>query len=176
MVKNIYTSSLKVLVDYSIALILFIVFLMIPIGLAKEHFYRWLPIYAFVIFLLMFILIFSDMKKIAQKEKRPQYNIKAFPFKGLIIGFFGVLPIAIIEMLYPFILFDSAVLSRLKHVILNVLLGPVYSFISIGKGSLTGYICATAIVPVIAMLGYLAGFYSFDANIFLKKFSKKTNM
>jgi hypothetical protein len=176
MIKNICTSSLKVLMDYFIALILFVVFLMIPVGLAKENFYRWLSIYSFVIFILMFMLIYSDMKKIAQKEKRPQYNIKHYPFKGLIIGLVAIIPLALVEIIYPFILFDNAVFNRIKHVILNVLLGPVYSFIKIGNSSVTAYICATAIVPLIAMLGYLAGYYSFEASILLKKFSKKNQL
>lgn len=172
MIKDI-KSAFKVLTDYFISLILFAIFLIIPVGLAKDNFYRWLPVYSFIIFLVMFTTIYSDMKKLAVKEKRPQYNIKHYPFKGFILGLMGILPIIFIELAYPLVFFNNAVSDRIKHVVLNTLLGPLYTFISAGNETVTAYAVSTAIVPLIAMLGYLAGYYSFDISIYFKKSSKK---
>jgi hypothetical protein len=52
-------SALKVLFDYSIAVLIFAFFV--------YTFFKFLVVYSIVIFLLMFAILYSDMHKLAQK-------------------------------------------------------------------------------------------------------------
>jgi hypothetical protein len=48
----------------------------------------------------------------------------------------------------------------------------MYSVLKLGHESVISYIIASLIVPVIAGIGYLAGFYGFELSIYMKKFKK----
>jgi hypothetical protein len=169
--KKYISGSVKVLVAYFLSLVVFGVFLFTVLSLAKDNFSFWLSVYSFVIFLLMATMVYSDMKRLAIKEKRPQYDLNPYPVKGLIYGLLGIIPLAVLEAVYPLIHFADPVLERIKHLALNTLLGPVYGFIKLGNESAVAYIGAVLLIPIIAMLGYMAGFYGFELNRRNKKSS-----
>lgn len=166
---NYIKGALKILGGYCISLIIFGVFLYPVLSIARDKFSFWLPIYSFVIFLMMFAIIYSDIRKLAVKEKRPQYGLNPYPLKGFVLGLTGMVPIILLELVYLALNFSDPTLLRLKHVALNTVLGPLYGFIKLGGSSAAAYVIATLIVPAVAMLGYLAGFYGFE----LRKKSKK---
>lgn len=166
--KEYIKGGLKVLSNYTIALIFFVIFLYTFIVITGDNFVNWLHYYSFVIFLLLFAIIYSDFSRLGKKEKRPQYGIKAYPVKGLVYGLIGFSPIILIEAIYPFIKFDDEILIRIKEIILDVILGPVYFVLRTGNKSVISYICASLIVPVIAMLSYMAGYYGFKLRDYIK--------
>ncbi|HHW31307.1 MAG TPA: hypothetical protein GXX20_06485 [Clostridiaceae bacterium] len=159
--KEYIKGGLKVLSNYVIALIFFVVFLYTFIVVAGENFVNWLHYYSFIMFLLLFAIIYSDFTRLAKKEKRPQYNIKTYPLKGLVYGIIGFLPIILLEIIFPFIKFDDEIFTRIKELVLDVILGPVFFVLRIGNKSIISYIAASLVVPVITMLSYIAGYYGF---------------
>lgn len=164
MIKRYLKGSLKVLGDYSVVLCIYAVF--------AFTFINHLMIFSIVVFVLMFLLLYSDMHKVAVREKRPQYNLKPYPLKGFILGVFGFSPFILVELVYPLIILNNTVADRIKHLALSMLLGPLYPFIRIGHESVWAYVIASLVVPVIAGLGYLAGYFRFEWRAFFKKLKK----
>lgn len=149
----------KILYDYAMSLIIFVVFLYPFIGLAGENLYTWLPLYCIIIFIFTFILIYSDMKALAIKEKKPQYELNPYPLKGLVYGLVGIIPVVIVAVVLSLLRFDNVTMDRLRHLAINTLLGPMYFIIGWMKESLIGYAAAILVIPILAMLGYLAGYF-----------------
>lgn len=161
--------ALKILANYCICLIIFGVFLSAILGLAKDNLGPWLAVYSFAVFLLMFSIIYTDMKQLAVKEKRPQYNLKPYPIKGLVLGTLGFLPFILMQFIYPFINFNQQTADRLKELVLKTMLAPMYFILRLGGNSIAAYIIASLAVPIIAMLGYMAGYYGFELMAGLRK-------
>jgi H+/Cl- antiporter ClcA len=59
----------------------------------------------------------------------------------------------------------------MRHLFVNTLLGPLYFLFGAMNESVVGYILSLLMLPFIAMLGYLAGFYgiSIIGKVFWKK-------
>ena len=162
-------NSLKVFTSYIMALTVFLVFLPAPLSLSKDNSLFWFLFYCYLMFTLMTLLIFSDMKKLAEKERKPEYNLKPHPLKGLLMGVIGFVPFIAVELVYPFIAFQNVLADKIKYLVFNGLLGPLYGFINLGGESPAAYILASAAVPVIAMLGYMAGYWGIDLKALVKK-------
>ncbi len=171
---NHIKGGLKVFYDYCISLILFIIFLYPFLSFTKENFLKWLPLFSLFIFLLMALITYSDMKALAFKEKRPQYSetMMPYPWKGIVLGLIGFVPFIIIEIVLFSFTFGE-VLEVLKPALIKGLLGPIYFFISIADNGALGYIIANLAIPVISLLGYLAGHYDYDLGVKFKKYFKK---
>ncbi len=159
--------------NYIIILIIYIVFLYTFISITGEKFVEWLPLYSFLMFLLLFYLIYNDMKTHAVKETRPQYNLNPHPLKGLIIGLFAAVPIAVLEIVYLTVVLGSEVANYLKKLIFYVVIGPLYFIIGLFGETLFTYLAVFLLIPVIAMLGYLAGYYKFSLRRLLGKEKSK---
>ncbi len=160
--KNIIKSSLKVLADYFVSLVIFVIFLYTFFVITKENYSRWIPLYSGINFVLMTSIMYTDLKKLAVKEKRPQYNLNPHPLKGLVLGIIGFLPVIALEIVYAFLNFNDEFKNRIAELALKTLLGPVYVFVRIAGGTTAGYVLASLAVPVVAMLGYMAGYYGFE--------------
>ncbi|MCX7842235.1 MAG: hypothetical protein N2489_04075 [Clostridia bacterium] len=169
--RNELKSSLKVFTGYLVSLILFVLFIPSILSFGKDNLGPWIFGYSLVIFILMCNIIFADMKKLGDKERRPEYNLKPYPLKGLVVGFMGFLPFILLQIAYPFIKFNLGPIDieRLKHVALNTLMGPLYWFIKLGNESAWAYAAAASIVPLIAMAGYMAGIWRFEFSLFPKR-------
>lgn len=169
---NYIKNGLKVLFGYCISLLIFVILIYFFFRLAKDSANQLLPFYSFLLFLMAFAIIYTDMKKLAEKEKRPQYDLHPFRLKGLIYGLMGFSPIILLEIISVFIVFGDPIADRIKHLAVNSLMGPLYFIIRAAGEKPIGYIMASAIIPVIAMLGYLAGFYGFIISKYFKKSDK----
>ena len=169
--KQYFRTGGKILYDYVMSLVIFIVFLYPFIGLAKENIYTWLPLYCIIVFLFTFFLIYFDMKDLAIKEKKPQYKLNPYPLKGLIYGLVAIIPVAVAAGVLSLLHFENSVADRIRHLSVNILLGPMYFIIGWMKESFFGYVIAILVIPILAMLGYLAG--HFGINIFRTIFKKK---
>lgn len=160
--KKIIKDSLRVLGDYCISLVIFVIFLYIFFAITKDNYSKWIPLYSVVIFTMLAPMIYSDMRNLAIKEKRPQYNLKPYPLRGLVLGFVGFMPIIVVEIIYLFLNFNNSLLDRIKDLVLKTILGPVYFSVRLAGGTVIAYIIASLVVPVVAMLGYLAGYYGIE--------------
>lgn len=172
--KMYLKNGMKLLANYGVSLVLFLIFLYPFMGFTKNNLYTWLPIYSAVFFIFAYLLIYSDMKALAIKEKKPQYDLKPYPLKGALYGIIGVIPISVIVVIGSLIRFNDTVADRILHIIVNIVLGPLYFLYGInGPLHETAAVYAASILLLVltAMLGYLAGFYGI--NILAKVFRKK---
>ena len=172
--KNYIRNGARILFDYFVTLIIFVILIYIFLSITKDNFNKLLPIYCIFIFIFAFILIYSEMARLAQKEKKPQYDLKPYPLKGLVYGAVGFLPVAFIEVLSTVIVFKEQFVDHLKHVFINVLMGPLYFIIRFMDEKPLGYALASLVIPVVAMLGYMAGYYGFSTGNLFKKADNKT--
>jgi len=159
--KEYFKGAFKTFFDYTFVLLAFILFL--------YAFLNYLWFYSFMFFLLFTIVIYADYRELAQKEKRKYANEKPYPLKGFILGFLGFSPYIIALLVYPFIKLEGEVANRIKELVLNTLLGILYWFYKLGNESPLAYWLAVLLVPLLAGLGYLAGYYGFDFGAFYKK-------
>ncbi|NLU52490.1 MAG: hypothetical protein GXX10_06470 [Clostridiaceae bacterium] len=152
--------GLKVTVNYFIALLIFGVFLMPLLSFVKDNANTFVFCYSLVMFLVMFYLIYVEMRVMAFKEKRPQYNINPSPFKGLLYGFIGIIPLIVIELVLIFVSFPEDLLT-LKKRLYQGFAGPLYWFSSLIGNEPVHYVISFVLLVVIAFLGYYAGHKDF---------------
>lgn len=171
--KDYIKNGAKVLYNYALTLIVFAIFIYIVISAAGSNFGNYLPFYSLLLFLLAFFIVYSDMKRLAAKEKKPQYDLKPYPLKGLVYGLIGFIPVALLEIVSVFLVFDAEFANNIKRIALNSLMGPLFFIIKLFGKEPLGYVLATLAVPVVSMLGYLAGYYNFDIIKRIKKEDKK---
>ncbi len=167
--KEYIKQGARILGNYCISLVIFAIFIYPFMSITGENFNKWLPLYCVIIFLFATLIIFSDMKTIAIKEKRPQYDLNPYPLKGLVYGLISIIPLAVITAASALFHFQDGIIDHLKHVAVNVLLGPMYFLIRLLKESPLGYAAALLLIPLIAMLGYLAGHYGVNITEKIRK-------
>jgi len=167
--KNYIKNGMKILFNYTIALVLFAIFIYVFMSLAKDNFNEWLPLYSILLFLITFLMIYTDMKSLAVKEKKPQYDLHPYPLKGLVYGMIGTIPIAVIVAVASLIRLENEVIEHVKHVAINTFLGPLYFLIRWLNEAPIGYITAILLLPLIALMGYLAGYYGINIMDKIKK-------
>jgi hypothetical protein len=165
--KEYFSGAFKTFFDYSVVLLGFVLFL--------YAFLNYLWFYSFIFFLLFALVIYADYRALAQREKRKHSNAKAYPIKGFILGLLGFSPYIIALTIYPFINLEGVIklepeiVNRIKELVLNTLLGILYWFYKLGNESPVSYTLAVLLVPALAGLGYLAGYYGFDFGVFYRK-------
>ncbi len=163
MLKNHIKGGLKILGDYAAALLIYVILLYTFIAITGENFTKWLPLYSFIMFLLMVLMLYTDLWHLAVKEKRPQYDLNPYPLKGLVFGLIGFSPIIIIEIISYLVNFQEPVFNNLKRAIVdNILLGPLYFSIRLFGETIIGYIVTLLIVPLLSMVAYMAGYYGIE--------------
>lgn len=160
--KDYVKNGVKVLFNYAIALVVFVIFIYVLLSVTKDKFNEWLPVYSILLFLFAFLIIYTDMKSLAVKEKKPQYDLNPYPLKGLVYGLIGIIPIALIVAVASWIHLGDDIAQHIKHVAINTFLGPMYFLIRWLDETPAGYIAAILLLPLIAMLGYLAGYYGIN--------------
>jgi len=163
--------GLKITGDYIVVLIIFGIFSSIIFSLFKENLETGITIFSVIIFLIMFAMMYTNMSDIAFREKRPQYNINPPPYKGFIYGVIGTLPILLVQLIYYFVNVPDEFLI-LKRRVLQAFTAPLYWIARLISHDEWAYHAVLAVIPVIAGLGYMAGFYGFYITKKLKIFEK----
>lgn len=92
MLKNHIKGGLRVLGDYGAGLLIYFILLYSFIAITGDKFSDWLPLYSIIMFAIVALLLYSDMWNLAAKEKKPQYDLKPYPMKGLVLGLIGFFP------------------------------------------------------------------------------------
>ncbi|HOQ08146.1 MAG TPA: hypothetical protein PK127_07230 [Clostridiales bacterium] len=172
--KKYINKSLRVLYTYLVADLVFIVFLYPLLGLTKtrEAFLAWLPWYSILMFIFLFYMIYVDQKELAIKEKKPIYNLKPNPLRGMVYGLIGAVPLAVVTAVLKLLVrFQDELAENIKRVVLNGLFGPLIFVVKWCNDAAFSYFAAILLVPVVTALGYLAGYYGFS--IREKIFGKK---
>ena len=180
MTGSFIKKSMRFTYDYVITLIIFGVFLYTFMAIAKENYGTWLPLFSFLVFLILALLVYSDAKSLAFKEKRPQYNINPKPYRGFIAGIIGFIPILLLVGIFLFVLYifkdmiingfsssDMGIsgeefVGNIRRIGAHTILSPVFWCIKLFGKTVVAYVLACLATPITAGLGYLAGFYGFD--------------
>jgi len=165
--SSILKRSLRVTADYITAFILFCVLSASVFSLARGETPAFIPWISFATFLILFYLVYVDMRNIGFKENRPQYNLNPSRFKGLLYGAIGVLPVLIIQLAVLAVNVPEGY-EGLKRRIFQLVSGPLYWIAKI-LGNEAWHYCATLVsVMLMALLGYLAGHCKFYLTTWLK--------
>ena len=152
LIKN----SLIVTKSYIGAMTVYLVFMFSVFIISRGNVESYLPIYSGIIFILLFSIIYSKMSKIAEIENNPSYNFNPSIFRGIIYGIIGIVPLIIIlNILY--LIPVASVFETFKLRIIQVYIGPLYWIASLSSHNIITYCLAFLVVPIISMLGYLAG-------------------
>jgi len=156
--KRYIKNGLRVLGDYGLMLLIFVVFLYVILVLGSNNLKIALMIYSICVGLLLCLMLNSDMHKLASKEKKPQNGIKSRSYDGFFFGLIGVVPIVVIEVLSVFLTFQDQAVEKIKHYILQIFMGPVYFIVKSGSNTFWGYFTATLFIIVISGFTYLLGY------------------
>ncbi len=158
---SVFKQARRVSFDYLIFLIVYVVFLPLVISIAKDNANKWIPLYAFIVSAMLYLVIWTELYEYGRKEKKPMYNLDPSPHKGILIGILGVLPFYILAI--AAFLFNQLKAEELNFtpelidIINNAFLSPVYFLIVILGGSTAGYVLGIVSVPVVCYLAYLFG-------------------
>lgn len=159
MLKNHIKGGLKVLGNYTAALLIYVILLYTFMAITGEKFDIWLPLYSFIMFLIMAMLMYTDLWHLAAKEKRPQYKMNPYPLKGLVLGLIGSLPLILVVVFGHFVTFKESAFNKLIANIADVvLLGPLYFIIALLGKTVVSYIAVLLLVPLLSMFGYMLGY------------------
>ncbi len=158
----------KVTINYLMVLVVFAIFAMPIVGIADANISAIMPFVSFLLFLFLFFSVYVEMRNIAFKEKRPHYQINPSPFKGLLYGFIGSLPLAAVQGVFMLLQVpeDYTVLVRRLY---QGFSGPLYWFAKLLGNDPVHYLLSLILVIVISGLGYFAGHKEFYLVAFIRK-------
>lgn len=172
-VSSILKRSLKIITSYIMSLIVFCVFALPAFAIGQNNMPKIMPWISFVVFLLLFFSVYTEMRNFAHKEKRPQYNINPPPYKGLIYGLIGIIPILVMQAVI-LLISVPADYEAFRRRVFQLLSGPLYWIAKISGNGIYTYMIALVSIVIIAFLGYLAGYREFFlAALIRNKFGKK---
>ncbi|MGI6623061.1 MAG: hypothetical protein GX227_07505 [Clostridiaceae bacterium] len=160
--------GLKITTNYITALILFLVFTMPIITIAKDGLQNAMTAFSFLIFLFLFYIAYVDMRVMAFKEKRPQYNINPPPYKGVLYGIIGMIPLVLFQSILLTLKLPED-LQVFKRKLYQGFAGPLYWLSRLLGDAPVHYIISFAVLIVIAGLGYYAGFKEFYLVSFIRE-------
>ncbi|MCX7772089.1 MAG: hypothetical protein N2376_03135, partial [Clostridia bacterium] len=127
-----------------------------------------MPYVSFAMFFLLFSSVYVEMRVLAFKEKRPQYGINPPPFKGLLYGFIGIVPLVLVQVLL-IVLAVPADYAVLKQRVLQGFTGPLYWFARLLGNAPVDYVLSLVWVVVFAGIGYFAGHKDFLISAYLRQ-------
>jgi len=155
---SIIKRSMLVMKSYATTLVLFCT--LSGAVMAFDSAASIMPWFSFIMFLLMFMLLYTDMRNTAFKEKRPQYFINPPPFKGILYGIIGIIPILLLQTVVLLVSVPEDY-SMAKWRAFQVISGPVYWIARILGNKPAFYMAAMILIIIIAFLGYYAGHHNF---------------
>lgn len=159
--KNYFIkTTFKILIDYISTLFLFCVFIISVLVIATPETARpWLIGYSLVWFIMLMMMVYSRMKQVAQKEVVPQYELHPFPLKGFLYGFASMIPHFIVAILNSVLVFQNEITNARKLLVVKLFFGPLHAFVELTGDTPLSFYLVCIIIPVIAGVGYLAGYY-----------------
>lgn len=150
--------SFRTFASYSAGVFLFTFFLIAPLSMENNR-STWISVYSMVFFIFTVIFLYQQMRKIGEFESNHSES-KVTPFKGLLYGVIGFLPYLILEILY-FIIYPqlgAGTAAGIIHAVFRCGFGPMYFIIRFLGYTWYSYLLSSIIIPVVAFLGYAAGF------------------
>jgi len=162
--KRYLRASVKIFTDYFTGMFLYFIFLNVFSSFAGENLDSWYTYYSMLFFIIVFYLIYKNMKAAAMVEKNAH---TAYPLKGLVCGLLGFSPYILFEIFHLFVVLNfinlnNEVAESVILLIYKIIFGPVIFIAEAFPYPAIGYILSTLAVPCIALLGYAAGYYGIE--------------
>ncbi len=166
--KSYRKGTVKVLMDY-LTFMLAYVFLIINI-MRFVVIEKILDLYSLAVFSLLFVVLYSDMELLGEKDRLAKSEKTGHPLKGFVMGFFAILPL--IFTVIGFHITGDPQQDRAKELLLNSIMSPLYNFFKLGNETFAGYLLSTLVIPLTSGLGYLAGYKDFIIENKIRKLLK----
>ncbi|HOQ74962.1 MAG TPA: hypothetical protein PK369_00160 [Thermoclostridium sp.] len=167
-ISSIIKRSLRVTSGYITAFLIMCALSASVFGLARENTPQAMPWLSFATFLVLFFAVYNEMRSLAVKESRPQYNINPSKFKGLLYGALGVIPILLVQLIIIAIRVTEPY-AVFRRRIFQLVSGPLYWLARILGNEIWHYFLAVASIIIIAFLGYFAGHKKFYITAWLRE-------
>jgi hypothetical protein len=158
----------KLTTSYLVILILLLVFVLPILYFARDSISLVMFVFSFLLFLILARSFYLEMVSIAAKEKNPQFNINPSPYKGLLYGIIGIIPLIIIQSIIISIRVpeDFTILHRRIY---QGFSGPLYWFANLMGNEPVLYILSFILLIPAAGLGYYAGYHEFSITGFIRE-------
>ncbi len=157
--KTFSKHAVKVFTDYLAILFVFVIFSYPIISMSGDKpgpLVRWVSGF---LFLLLFALIYKDLQEVAVRERRPQYGINPKPWRGLLLGLAGLVPVWLTQGVIAVLpLADS---ETLRSRLLQAVSVPIYWLAAILGGAAWLYPVLLLLAALMAFAGYAAGLADF---------------
>lgn len=159
--KKYLSGSWTVIKNYLFAMIFFCIFFM--------GFYSKASLFSIAIFIIMVLLIYSELAHLTGVDKRKYGSVKFYD--GAIYALIGIAPIVIIQIVISQLNFNFETINFevLKVNLVKGFVAPMLFIVKLAHYSLLGYILSWSTIVLIAFLGYFAGYKGFDLSEFTRK-------
>lgn len=159
--KKYLTGGWAVFKNYIFAMIFFYIFF---IG-----FYSRASLFSIGIFLIMILLLYSEMAHRAGVDKRKYGSAKSID--GMLYGMISVAPVIILQFIISMLDFNFTVVNFdvLKLNLIKGLAAPMLFIAKAGGYSVAGYAIAWAAIVFFSGIGYFAGTKGFDLNAYIRR-------
>lgn len=161
--------GLKVTGSYVMALVIFIVLAFTVFAWGKESTPVVMPYFSAFIFLILMVSAYAEMRTVGLKENRPQYNINPPPYKGILYGIIGCVPILLVQVVLMIIRLPEEYGPEFQRRLLQLASGPLYWIAKLLGNTKPMYLVSLISVIIIAFAGYIAGHYNFSVMIWIKQ-------
>lgn len=148
--------GLKISYDYIICFFIFLALATPIISFTSENAANYIRIASFVVFLLLTCIVYVDMRNYGLKESRPQYEINPKPYKGLLYGFIGAIPLIIVQLIIISIKLPEGT-EILHRRFYQAFAGPFYWLVCLLGNKAGHYVIAFLSIIIISFIGYYAG-------------------
>ncbi len=157
--RTFFRHAMKVTVDYFVVLLLFAILSYPVLSMAGENPRTPVSVVSFLLFLALFGLTYRDFFEIAVREKRPQYEIRPGPVRGMLLALLGLMPVWVLQLVTFLLPLGGNEVFRRR--ILQVLSVPFYWLGTLLGGWAPLFVALTGMTAVMVFLGYLAGLRDF---------------
>lgn len=166
-------TSLKMFGTYLLFVLVFVLFAGSFVKVLIENKTAFF-IYCTVILFLYTLVIYSDTRKLGDKERKPYYNANPYPMKGFVLGLMAAVPI--IAVMAVSLTLDWKHKNLLFYRLFEGFLAPFSAYEANLSDSFPFiYAIIAFYIPAAAGIGYLAGLKDFYIiNSIKKLFGKDT--
>jgi hypothetical protein len=157
--KTFAKHAVKIFTDYLAILFVFVIFSYPIISMSGDKpglLVRWVSGF---LFLLLFALIYKDLQEVAIRERRPQYGINPKPWRGLLLGLAGLVPVWLTQGVIAVLPLADA--ETLRSRLLQAVSVPIYWLAAILGGAAWLYPVLLLLAALMSFAGYTAGLADF---------------
>lgn len=152
--------GLKISYDYIICFFIFLALSTPIITFTSEKTANYIRIVSFVVFIILVCMIYVNTRNFGIKENRPQYDINPKPYKGLLYGVIGTLPLIVVQLIIIALKLPEGT-ETFHRRLYQGFSGPFYWLACLLGNKTIHYVLSFLVLIIISFLGYYAGHKEF---------------